>query len=330
MKLLKAIPSRLSIAIAIVVVSAGLSALAATKTLPLEKDTIDIINAFLGLFSSVSGVFATMDVYQSSLRKGEGKRPAGDRPRRGIFQREDLGKFYYQGPSIANPFLLMEAAAKPQEAPLVAPNWPDLLRATVLNIPGLLMISLAVSFALIGVATVYTGRITFDSTRYAFWGVVILFGLIGTWLGWAEGIIISFSALVAISIIGLVRASSQATLLQGPGSFSSYLNFAVQAFILFFVTLLAFQRIKRLPAGSGRLQDKLLGFVIWSLNGYFIAGTVLFLLVQNGFDAGWTGTEAARGSLELLVAYSPPYILAGAGLYVALLCALVFLLVVLV
>jgi hypothetical protein len=80
-----------------------------------------------------------------------------------------------------------------------------------------------------------------------------------------------------------------------------------------------------------RLQDTLFGIFMGAINGYLIAGTVLFYLHQANYPfpnvvAAPTGEVLNR--VQTLMNWMPPHLLGEPGIYFAVLLAFIFVLVV--
>jgi hypothetical protein len=171
------------------------------------------------------------------------------------------------------------------------------------------------------------------SIVYIFWMYVLLFAVIGAMRGWAKELLVAFSVITALAVnlllekyIPLVRDLDKTT--------SSV--FWIRTLILTALVYFGYQTVS-LPrlaskAARERLQDALFGAVLGGLNGYFIAGTVLY----NNHVANYPyskvisrATEPAIvETIERMMNYMPPRFLGEPGIYFAVIIILIFIIVV--
>ena len=179
-----------------------------------------------------------------------------------------------------------------------------------------------------------------------FWGLVLLFGLIGALRGWAKEIMVASSVLLAMFVqqvfgqyvLGpgnpyLPMLFSVSPELSAPQLYSEsqfYVCCAVLLVLVFFgyagPTIVS--RITGKVARE-KLQDALLGFFLGLLNGYLIIGMLWFYLHKSGYVVG--GVEIPReGSAAWVIAneYLIPNLVSPGVLYVAIAVAFVFVIIV--
>jgi hypothetical protein len=172
------------------------------------------------------------------------------------------------------------------------------------------------------------------SLIYIFWMYVVLFGVIGAMRGWVKELLVTFSAITALAMnflleryIPLVRDL--------PKDGSSL--FWIRVIILIALIYFGYQTVASVPrlaskAARERLQDALFGAVMGGLNGYFIAGTILYYnhvanypfpkVISRAVD------PAVAQSVELMMSYMPPRLLGEPGIYFAVIIILIFIIVV--
>jgi hypothetical protein len=179
-----------------------------------------------------------------------------------------------------------------------------------------------------------------------FWGMVLLFGLIGALRGWAKEIMVASSVLLAMFVqqvfaqyvLGpgnlylpllwpassgasesLVYSETQYYVVTGLLLLLVFCGYAGPAFVSRFTAKIAREK----------LQDSLLGFFLGLLNGYLIIGTLWYYLHRSGYVFG--GIEMpAEGSAAWILAneYLLPNLISPGILYVAVAVAFVFVIIV--
>ncbi|MBM3124780.1 MAG: CvpA family protein [Chloroflexi bacterium] len=172
------------------------------------------------------------------------------------------------------------------------------------------------------------------SIVYIFWMYILLFAIIGAMRGWAKELLVSFSVITALAVnmlldkyIPLVRDL--------PDNSSSV--FWIRTIILVALVYFGYQTVAVIPrlasrAVRERLQDSLFGAVVGAINGYFIAGSILFFnhvaeypyrnVISPATD------PAVVAAVDALFKYMPPRLLGEPGIYFAVILILIFLIVV--
>ncbi len=186
------------------------------------------------------------------------------------------------------------------------------------------------------------------SLDVALWGLVLLFGLIGSLRGWAKEVIVAFSVLLSLftqQVVGqyilgpgnpyvpvLLSGSPEAAGSQVYSETQFYVGCVLVLVLTFFgyagPTLVTRARAK---VARERLQDSLLGFFLGMLNGYLIAGMLWFYLDRSkyvfiGIDAPLEGSTAWAIAQRYLL----PLWLTTPMLYLAIALAFVFVIIVFV
>ena len=184
------------------------------------------------------------------------------------------------------------------------------------------------------------------SIFFSFWLLVFLFAVIGAMRGWAKEILVTFSILLALFLVSLLEnyVPFFKALLQTPNpdpviaaSNAKYL-FWVRAILVAVLAFFGYQTpsLQRFVAAEKfnreRLQDGLLGFVLGTVNGFLIVGTMLFYLHQANYPfptlISPPADETTRLSLERLVSYLAPRWLGIPSIYFAVAVAFIFVLIV--
>jgi hypothetical protein len=170
---------------------------------------------------------------------------------------------------------------------------------------------------------------------YVVWMYVIVFAVIGALRGWAKELLVGFSVIVALAINHVLRRYIPLTM--GLPENSSSL-FWIRSLIVLSLVYFGYQTVVSIArlasrAARERLQDTLFGIILGGLNGYLIAGTLLFYYIQANYpypnivSAPTPGTPLAD-SVALMAQYLPPHLLGEPAIYFAVILAFVFILVV--
>lgn len=169
-----------------------------------------------------------------------------------------------------------------------------------------------------------------------FWLLVGLFAAIGAMRGWAKELLVSFSVILALAVNHvLVRyVPPVVAMAETPGMITSL--FWVRASVVIVIVFFGYQTVASVPrlaarANKERLQDMLFGIVMGGVNGYLIVGTIWFYLqdasypIPNMFYA--PPAEIAE-KITNMMKYMPPHLLGDPGIYIAVILAFIFVLVV--
>ncbi len=171
------------------------------------------------------------------------------------------------------------------------------------------------------------------SIVYIFWMYVILFAVIGAMRGWAKELLVSFSVITALAVILLLE--KYIPLVRDLDKTTSSV-FWIRSIILLALVYFGYQTVAiarfASKAARERLQDSLFGAVLGGINGYFVAGTVLFYnhianypyrnVISPATD------QAVAQAVEIMMKYMPPRLLGEPGIYFAVIIVLIFIIVV--
>jgi hypothetical protein len=171
------------------------------------------------------------------------------------------------------------------------------------------------------------------SVIYIFWMYVLLFAIIGAMRGWAKELLVAFSVVTALAVnlllekyIPLVRDLDKAS-----GSVFWIRTLILIALVYFGYQTVSISRFAS-KAVRERLQDALFGAVLGGLNGYLVAGTILFYNHVANYpyrDIISPATDPAIiQAIDVMMKYMPPRFLGEPGIYFAVIIILIFIIVV--
>lgn len=171
------------------------------------------------------------------------------------------------------------------------------------------------------------------SIVYVFWMYVILLAIVGAMRGWAKELLVSFSVILALTTNHVLRRYIPIVAALPEDSTSL---FWIRTLILLTLVYFGYQTvisIARLASrvARERLQDALFGIFMGAINGYLIAGTILFYMHQANYpftNIVSPPTGDVLASVQNLMNWMPPRLLGEPGIYFAVLLAFIFVLVV--
>lgn len=169
-----------------------------------------------------------------------------------------------------------------------------------------------------------------------FWGLVLMFGIIGALRGWAKELLVVFSVILARFVeyvlwqyVPVINKSLQNLATEQPDTW-----FYVRAVL--FIILIAFgYATTTISAALGsrarkeKFQDTLLGFFLGAINGFLIVGMLWGFLDALEYKL-WGITPPTTAAATGLLEYLPISWLEGPALLVAVAVAFVFVLIVFV
>ncbi|MFZ6027100.1 MAG: hypothetical protein ACOYYS_05225 [Chloroflexota bacterium] len=171
-----------------------------------------------------------------------------------------------------------------------------------------------------------------------FYALVILFGIIGSGRGWAKELLVIFSVLVALALVGTfehVLPITSELLVEG-----SMVQYWFRTLVLIILVIFGYQtpKITRFAAAAGRkdtIQESMLGFFMGMLNGYMIIGSLWYFMnianypFPNFITPPSADTNMGQAALNM-INYLPPNIVIFQHpfVYVAVIFSFVFVLVV--
>jgi uncharacterized membrane protein required for colicin V production len=172
------------------------------------------------------------------------------------------------------------------------------------------------------------------SIVYVFWMYVILFALVGWMRGWAKELLVSFSVILALALNHVLRR--YIPMARDLPDMDVSL-FWVRTIILLVMVYFGYQTVVSIPhlasrAMRERLQDTLFGAMLGAVNGYLVAGTVIYYMHLADYPfqqvvSKPTDPEIVATVYQMML-YMPPQLLGEPGIYFAIILAFVFVLVV--
>ena len=172
------------------------------------------------------------------------------------------------------------------------------------------------------------------SIVYVFWMYVFLFAIIGWMRGWAKELLVAFSVILALALNHVIRRyiPLAANLPETDPTL-----FYVRVIVLLVLVYFGYQTVISIPhlAAKGRsekLQDTLFGAFLGGLNGYLVAGSILYYVHIADYAVQKMITKPTDPELlaavNQMMLYMPPQLLGEPGIYFAIILAFVFVLVV--
>lgn len=169
---------------------------------------------------------------------------------------------------------------------------------------------------------------------YVLWMYVLLFGVIGWMRGWAKELLVSFSVILALALNFIIRKYIPlASTLQDNDPTLFWMRTIIMVVLVYFgyQTVITVQHLAA-RTRSERLQDILFGAILGGLNGYFIAGSLLYYMYIGNYPlpdiiAPPTDPTLVERVNQMML-YMPPQLLGEPGIYFAVILAFVFVMVV--
>jgi hypothetical protein len=172
------------------------------------------------------------------------------------------------------------------------------------------------------------------SIIYVFWMYVLLFAVIGAMRGWAKELLVGFSVILSLALNHVIRkyVPIASNLPETDASL-----FWVRTIILLVLVYFGYQTVISIQhlaarARSERLQDTLFGAFLGGVNGYLVAGSVLYYIHIADYAFQQVILKPTDPVLlekvNQMMLYMPPQILGEPGIYFAVILAMVFVLVV--
>lgn len=167
-----------------------------------------------------------------------------------------------------------------------------------------------------------------------FWMCVILFAFIGWMRGWAKELLVTFSAILALGLIFILRQYIPVIKDMAPDDVTL---FWVQTIILVTMVYFGYQTVISIPhltsrAAREKVQDSLFGGILGGFNGYLIVGSILYYLNMANYPFEKFITKptdpAIIDTVNQMMLYMPPQLLGVPGIYFAIILAFIFVLVV--
>jgi hypothetical protein len=172
------------------------------------------------------------------------------------------------------------------------------------------------------------------SIIYVFWMYVFLFSIIGWMRGWAKELLVGFSVILSLSLNHVIRryVPLASNLPETDGSLFWMRTIILLVLVYFgYQTVISIQHLAA-RARSERLQDTLFGAFLGAVNGYLVAGSILYYVHIADYAFQQVITKPTDPVLlekvNQMMLYMPPQLLGEPGIYFAMILAFVFVLVV--
>ena len=171
------------------------------------------------------------------------------------------------------------------------------------------------------------------SLVYVFWMYVVLFAVIGALRGWAKELLVVFSVILALTTNHVLRRYIPIVSALPEDSPSLFWIRTIIVLTLVYFGYQTVVSVARLAsrAARERLQDMLFGIVMGAINGYLIAGTILFYLNEAKYpftDVVSAPQGDVLTQVQALMNWMPPHLLGEPGIYFAVLICFIFVIVV--
>jgi hypothetical protein len=175
------------------------------------------------------------------------------------------------------------------------------------------------------------------SLVYVFWMYVVLFAIIGGMRGWAKELLVGSSVILALALNFVLRKYIPFVSDMEPTGTSL---FWLRSLLVVALVYAGYQTVISIPhlaerAVRARLQDSLFGVLLGAINGYLVAGTLLFYLYEAKFPFATVISPPQAGSqlettINYMMQYMAPHLLGEPIIYFAVILAFVFVIVVFV
>lgn len=167
-----------------------------------------------------------------------------------------------------------------------------------------------------------------------FWMYVLLFAFIGGMRGWAKELLVTFSVVLSLGITHVLRKYVPLVAAMDDRDLNL---FWARIIILGVLVYFGYQTVVSVAhlasrAVRERVQDTVVGVLLGGVNGYFIAGSVLYYLYLADYPFPEIITRPTEPSLvntiNQMMLYMPPALLGEPLIYFAIFLAFVFVIVV--
>ncbi len=172
------------------------------------------------------------------------------------------------------------------------------------------------------------------SLVYVFWMLVVIFAIIGLLRGWVKELLVAFSVILALTLNHVLRKyiPMVSTLPDASTQLFWIMALVVVALVFFGDQTVALVPHLQSKATRERLQDALFGLIVGGINGYLIAGTILYYIAQTNFQAFPGVIDAPNGpqadAFNNLMTIAAPHLFGEPGIYFAVIMCFVFVIVV--
>ncbi len=172
------------------------------------------------------------------------------------------------------------------------------------------------------------------SIDVVFWMYVLLFGFIGGMRGWAKELLVTFSVILALAINHVLRTYVPLVKSMVDSDMNLFWARVIVLGVLVYFGYQTVVSIQHLASRAVRekFQDTVIGVMLGGVNGYFIAGSVLYYLQVANYPfrqiVSAPTDPALINKINNMMLYMPPQLLGEPGIYFAIIIAFVFIIVV--
>ena len=194
--------------------------------------------------------------------------------------------------------------------------------------------SIAVNMFMVVAVLFLTGKLsTTFNLVYIFWLYVIAFAVIGGIRGWSKELLVSFSVLLALALNHVIRR--YIPIAAALPETDVYI-FWVRTLVLIILVFVGYQTVITIPhlaaPAHERLHDTYLGAILGALNGYLIAGTILYYMHVADYPfqdfISRPQDPALLQTVNHMMLYMPPQLLGEPGIYFAVILSLIFVIII--
>ena len=167
-----------------------------------------------------------------------------------------------------------------------------------------------------------------------FWLLVLLFGMVGGFRGWAKEMLVLFSMVLALFLIYVLETyvpGVQSALATQEGG----MRFVLRALLVGLMAYFGYQSPNLPIAAFGgklareKLQDWLLGTVLGMLNGYFIVGSLWYFMHAAEYPWPDLISRPTDEIINTMIPFLPPKVIGGPPyIFFAIGAAFVFVIIV--
>lgn len=141
------------------------------------------------------------------------------------------------------------------------------------------------------------------SLSLLFWIFIVMFAIIGAMRGWAKELLVTFSVILAIFVITVLKQF--VPFISGLLNQANELSFWIQTSLLLVLSYFGYQSpsFPKLNAGKlnrEKLQDSLFGAVLGGFNAYLIFGAVWAYLIEASYPFSQITPPIDEASLQIM------------------------------
>ncbi len=168
-----------------------------------------------------------------------------------------------------------------------------------------------------------------------FFGLMLLFGIIGALRGWAKELLVTFAVILArfienvlLRYVPVINTTLQTLIASDPRTWFYMRSILFIVIVAFGYATTTISTALGARARKEKLQDTLLGFFLGGINGFLIIGMLWGFLHILGYNL-W-GITKPTAQAQALISYLPLGWLEGPTLLIAVAIAFAFVLIVFV